>query len=186
MITTTCEAALKEWQSVCDALGEGRQVVLLRKGGIADVGGRFEVGHRRFLLMPTWLHQTTEHLRPEWRHRLQHAAEDPAVAEMTLLAEVTDVRPVPSESAAHVVAARTVWSPAFVTMRWNYRPANPLWMLVLRVGRLASPVRVEMTAEMAGCRSWVPLGSGAELPATEPVLSDARFAEERAAVLSAW
>jgi hypothetical protein len=49
--------ALKEWATLCRALETGRQIILLRKGGIYESAGEFEVEHRRFLLFPTYLHQ---------------------------------------------------------------------------------------------------------------------------------
>ena len=46
--------ALKEWAVVCRALEEGRQIVLLRKGGILEYRQSFKVKHDRFLLFPTY------------------------------------------------------------------------------------------------------------------------------------
>ena len=40
--------ALKEWSTVIDALGRGEQVILIRKGGIADP--KFGPSLRRHLL----------------------------------------------------------------------------------------------------------------------------------------
>ena len=47
--------ALKEWSSVIDALGRGEQVILIRKGGIADPN--FGVEAKRFYLFPTNYHE---------------------------------------------------------------------------------------------------------------------------------
>ena len=41
--------ALKEWAAVCQALSTGRQIVLLRKGGIHEAAGEFELDHRQFV-----------------------------------------------------------------------------------------------------------------------------------------
>src|SRR4051812_20129921 len=49
--------AFKEWAVICRALAEGRQAVILRKGGIAEDGGRFRPEHDRFLLYPTFFHE---------------------------------------------------------------------------------------------------------------------------------
>src|SRR4029078_10883002 len=57
--------ALKEWASVCDALESGRQIVLLRKGGIYEAAGEFELENPQFLLFPTYLHQNLNMLKPE-------------------------------------------------------------------------------------------------------------------------
>lgn len=55
--------ALKEWSNVIDALGRGDQVILLRKGGIADP--RFGVEADRFYLYPTFFHQPGAAAEPE-------------------------------------------------------------------------------------------------------------------------
>ena len=59
--------ALKEWASVVEALKEGRQVLLLRKGGIAERRGAFRVEQAAFSLYPTFLHQDKQYIRPEFR-----------------------------------------------------------------------------------------------------------------------
>ena len=46
---------LKEWSTVIDALSRGEQVILIRKGGIADP--KFGVEADRFYLYPTYFHQ---------------------------------------------------------------------------------------------------------------------------------
>ena len=42
--------ALKEWASVCKALEEGKQILLLRKGGIMEFRKGFEMKHNEFFL----------------------------------------------------------------------------------------------------------------------------------------
>src|SRR5713101_2916398 len=48
-------AALKEWASAIAALGRGEQVILIRKGGIADP--KFGLEAQRFYLFPTNFHE---------------------------------------------------------------------------------------------------------------------------------
>ena len=50
----TVTAALKEWAVVCQALEEGRKVLLLRKGGIMEYREGFQVKHNSFMLYPTF------------------------------------------------------------------------------------------------------------------------------------
>ena len=63
MIPTCTAQALKEWAAVCAALREGKQVFLLRKGGIHERCGEFSVEHDAFFLYPTWEHQKKQMLR---------------------------------------------------------------------------------------------------------------------------
>lgn len=53
----------KEWAFICDALIQGRQALILRKGGIHEGRGGFEFKHREFFLFPTWFHTQGEKLR---------------------------------------------------------------------------------------------------------------------------
>src|SRR5262245_56627718 len=62
--------AYKEWAIVCRALAQGLQILILRKGGIAEGPRGFEVTDRQFFLFPTYLHQAPESVVPEWRDEL--------------------------------------------------------------------------------------------------------------------
>ena len=46
--------AFKEWAVICRALAEGRQALILRKGGIAEPGPTFQPEHSHFWLYPTY------------------------------------------------------------------------------------------------------------------------------------
>ncbi len=52
--------AFKEWAIVCEALGGGRQSLILRKGGIAEGRDGFAFLHREFFLFPTRFHETLD------------------------------------------------------------------------------------------------------------------------------
>ena len=55
--------ALKEWAALVAALGEGKQTVLLRKGGIRE--GPFKAPASSFYLFPTSFHSEGRLLRPD-------------------------------------------------------------------------------------------------------------------------
>ena len=59
----SCAIAFKEWAGVCDALADGRQCVILRKGGIAEGPRGFTPEHEAFWLYPTSVHQGEQGLR---------------------------------------------------------------------------------------------------------------------------
>src|SRR5215471_111357 len=62
--------AFKEWAVVCAALNAGRQMMILRKGGIDEGRDGFRVKHGEFWLLPTRFHQDASQLkldaRPLW------------------------------------------------------------------------------------------------------------------------
>ena len=53
----------KEWALVCQALGDGRQRVIIRKGGIAEGRDGFAFKHREFFLFPTFFHEQLDRVR---------------------------------------------------------------------------------------------------------------------------
>ena len=76
--------ALKEWSAVVHALLDGRQSVLLRKGGIHEK--RFEVTAQECLLFPTVAHSHAQRVRPEHRDLLDPAAADSTDTELVVRA----------------------------------------------------------------------------------------------------
>lgn len=152
-------AALKEWAVVVEALARGKQIVLLRKGGIAESSRGFELLHRRFLLFPTWEHQQREWVRPEF-HGLFDAVRpvDPDQVEIRYRGEVERIDEAPPDPADFDAAAGPhIWTPEFVRMRYEYRPDLPLYVAFVRAERLESTLRFQQTPAFRGCRSWVDL-----------------------------
>ncbi len=174
------DTALKEWQSVCRALAEGRQTVLLRKGGIQEGPGGFAITHSRFALLPTQLHQNIDMLRPDARDLVEPGDDEPVTFDLTHGGEVTDIHTVPSREALDRLDGLHVWDEEYFDLRWNYKPERPLYLVVVRAFALASAVTLKNTYKIAGCRSWVPLDAAVE--EGEPVLTAAAFDEKRAAV----
>lgn len=173
--------AFKEWAVICKALAEGRQALILRKGGIAESGGSFDLQHTRFWLFPTYVHQQREGIKEEALSLLEQAeAERPAAGCVRLshFAEVQGIYHLHNLPAALIIQGLHLWSEQTVLSRFHYR----------RPGLYVMPVRVYRTAEVhelpdipyyAGCRSWVKLER--ELPdePAVPVLDDDVFRELR-------
>jgi hypothetical protein len=175
--------ALKEWAVVCRAMEQGRQILLLRKGGIHESGGEFELEHRRFLLFPTFVHQNIQMLKDSEHSGVQPVSAEPSQVQITLAAVVTDILLVPRRAAMDALDARHVWTSKLIDMRFNYRPENPLYLLLLRVYRLAQPVMLAITPVYAGCKSWVPLESAVSTLGALPAMSDSRYDDERRTIL---
>lgn len=153
-------AAFKEWAVICRALARGRQDVILRKGGIDEPGGGFTVEHREFLLLPTFLHQSPESIRPEDRDLLVDIDADRPPAgsvvfrHRVLVGETFDVR------SFHELARfrdRHVWSDAVVAERFH-RWQERLHVLAVQVFPLPTAVTLPWRESYGGCRSWVDVG----------------------------
>jgi hypothetical protein len=148
--------ALKEWSAAVHALLDGRQTVLLRKGGIGEK--RFELAANRFLLFPTVAHSHIERVRPEHHDLLAPAAGDSAadrvvlraVANVVAAIEVSDPAGLSNIESLHIWTDRSVRED-----RLDFRPKHRLTVLVVQACPLVEPAPLDRTDDYAGCTSWV-------------------------------
>src|SRR5262245_5251633 len=171
--------AFKEWAVICSALAAGKQSLILRKGGIAEEGGVFRPEHSEFLLYPTYFHEHRAGVKPEFLPLLEaaEAAKPPAgTIRSAPFDRVAEVKHITSLEAALARDALHAWTPDVVKQRFNYRTPG-LFVLGVRVFRLAEPVEVIERPEFAGCKTWVKLGTPVNTEGATPVLSDDAFAE---------
>ncbi|WP_395307065.1 DUF1802 family protein [Mycobacterium sp. AMU20-3851] len=153
--------ALKEWSAAVGALLDGRQTVLLRKGGIHEKRFAIEpaAGRAPFLLFPTVAHSHAERLRPEHRDLLEHAAdstEDAVV--LRAAAAVIDAIEVDRPEHIDALADLHIWTAESVRAdRLDFRPKHRLTVLVVQARPLMQPQRLPRRPEYAGCNSWVQL-----------------------------
>lgn len=158
MTSTLIQPALKEWSAAIHALLDGRQTVLLRKGGIHEK--RFAMTASRFLLFPTVAHSHAERVRPEHRDLLDPAASDSTDEELLLRAgaRVVAAVEVDKPDALEEIAPLHIWTAESVAEdRLDFRPKHRLTVLVVQASPLVEPVRLARAPEYAGCKSWVPL-----------------------------
>lgn len=176
--------ALKEWAVVCRALEMGRQIVLLRKGGIYEASGEFEVEHKEFVLFPTYLHQNLKMLKGEVHADFQPHVSEPEEITISGAAVVTDIVQLNAREQMDRIEGEHVWTSALIDMRFMYRPENPLYLLLVRAYRLDAPVKIKNTAAYAGCKSWVPLDQAVRTDGAMPVIDDAQYESRRQSLLS--
>ena len=184
MTLTATVPALKEWSAAVHALLGGRQLVLLRKGGIGEK--RFEVAAHEFLLFPTVAHSHAERVRPEHRDLLPAAAADSTEDELTIraAAKVIAAQPVNRVDGLEEIEDLHIWTAESVRAdRLDFRPKHKLAVLVVSVIPLLEPVRIARTPDYAGCTSWVQLPVRPALGA--PIHDDAALAEAAARVRAA-
>jgi hypothetical protein len=181
---TECGVAFKEWAAVCEALAAGRQVIILRKGGIQEGADGFVPEHREFWLYPTNFHQAGKNLTPdaaEFVEQAQAARPEPGTVALQHLAVVQQVCELASEEAALRLAGLHIWSEATVRQRFRYRRPG-LFLLVVRVYSSARITHLQESAAMAGCKSWVELPEALATGALAPVLNEEQFAKAVVAV----
>ena len=144
MTTTLTYPALKEWSAAVHAMLDGRQTVLLRKGGIHE--RRLTLDSSHFLFFPTVAHSHAQRVRPEHRDLLSASAEVVAAIEVNRPDGLEEIAPL------HIWTAESVRAD-----RLDFRPKHRLTVLVVQVSPLAGPERLTRMPEYAGCTSWVPL-----------------------------
>ena len=179
---TEGSAAFKEWAVSCEALGRGEQVMIFRKGGIKEQGRVFTMDHPSFFLYPTFEHQDPESIKPAWHPLLRESlAARPELGQVNVRywAKVDEawaldaMGPVERQQDNHIYSAQSVQD------RWHWQSSKPLWLLLLRVYRLAQPRNLEVLEDFTGCKSWIDLTNlpaPSEGLACEPVLGDAAYA----------
>src|SRR6185312_2612135 len=139
--------ALKEWSAAVHALLDGRQSILLRKGGINEK--RFEVAAREFLLFPTVAHSHAQRVRPEHRDLLAAAAADSTDEHLTLraAAKVVAALAVNRPDGLREIEDLHIWTAESVRAdRLDFRPKHKLAVLVVQAIPLTRPIRIIRTA----------------------------------------
>jgi hypothetical protein len=182
---TSLQIALKEWACVCKALESGRQMILLRKGGIYEAAGEFELENPQFLLFPTYLHQNLNMLKPEAHEGFEAMGAEPSEVRITSAGVVSDIIQLKSRRQMDAIDDEHVWTKPLIDMRFNYRSENPLYLMLIRAYRLRQPITVANTPAHAGCKSWVPLDVPIATGDALPALDEAKYQTRRRKVINA-
>lgn len=181
------DRAFKEWAVSCAALQSGRQILLIRKGGIREEGGRFTINDPEFFLLPTYEHQNAALLQPEFLPRLQEVQampHDPDMVTLSAYAVVDTILEARDEAQVNAVARDHIWNPEYVRQRFDFNPYDPLYLVVLRVYQLPEPQTLPMRTAYSGCKSWITLETPLSTQGATPALSDADFAARRTALVA--
>lgn len=169
--------AFKEWAVAIDALEQGEMIMLLRKGGIHEQNGRFQVAHDRTLLYPTYEHQQPSLLKPNYASLVQPVASGwhPETVRIGSWASVTDILPVTEAAVVQALLPFHVWNEQFIRDRLKWKPKQPLYILLLRAYKLAQAQIIPYCSEYGGCKSWIDLAESISITDAFPVLSDAVY-----------
>ena len=148
--------ALKEWATVIEALGRGEQIILIRKGGIADP--HFGVEADRFSLYPTFFHQ----------------AEGPEPRDVTIThwCEVVRTWRVEDLETLYRLEQQVVMPRETLDARYRFRPDQALYVIAVRAFALAQPVTIAQKPEYLGCRSWVSVDEEIDVDGSKAALGE--------------
>ncbi len=168
--------AFKEWAVVCEALATGRQVLILRKGGIHE--DEFRPEHDEFLLFPTYLHESPESVLPEARpiyERVMATRPEPDTVRIGHFAVVTDAIELKSLEALRALRGQHIWADPVVEERFHRWRKDSVHAIVTRVLSLPQAHSLPNTPAYAGCKSWVHLDRDVSVENAGPVLTDTEF-----------
>ncbi len=172
--------AFKEWAIVVDALLQGGQFLILRKGGIREGKGGFKIEHNRFLLFPTLFHQQRESVIDPAQDRYdviaptlpgEHELRFECFVELAGWKEIEDFNQLRDLAHLHI------WRPDVIEERFDWGKGKSISILAVRARRLATPVTLQMVPEYGGCKSWIETVEDISTEGAEAVIDDASFAD---------
>jgi hypothetical protein len=171
--------AFKEWAIIVDALATGRQIIILRKGGISEGQGGFQVEHPEFLLFPTLFHQQRESVIAEAQARhdeIEKTFPPPNVLRVEYFCRVAAWRQLDDPAAALRLEGQHIWRPEVIAERFNWGKTKAIFALAVRAYRLPCPADLPMLESYGGCKSWIEVERDFDVSKAAPVLSDEPFA----------
>ncbi|MCZ8513473.1 DUF1802 family protein [Paenibacillus filicis] len=172
--------ALKEWASAVEALRLGKQILIMRKGGIREETKDFQVESDSFYLYPTYEHQRKELVKPEFADQVEASVAawraDAEEVSVSVYAELTEDILLSSQEELDKLRELHMWTDRFAEERLKWKKTKPLHVMLLRVYELETPVSLPILAEYNGCKSWIGLPADKldGIP-RKPVLSDEAF-----------
>lgn len=178
----TCSSlALKEWAVVVESLAAGKQILLLRKGGLYERHGQFSIEPTEFFFFPTYVHQMEQGVSAAATPQLQLALRNKPADEQLQISQyatVADVQWLDSRERVEALAGLHCWTPETVEKRFTYKTLG-LYLFMLRVYQLPQSYNLPMLKRYAGCRSWVELDESLSTAGAKPVLGDQTFMKWR-------
>ncbi|MCU0417741.1 MAG: DUF1802 family protein [Cytophagaceae bacterium] len=155
--------AFKEWSCIVDALGKGKQSLILRKGGIQEEGDEFEMKGNEFVLFPTLYHQADAAIKPSWKPFLKHDSFyiNPNKVLIKYFVKVADVQVLTDWDKVKRLHPFHAWSEAVIEerfTRWN----NQIHMFVVQVFEFGASFELDLVPEYGGCTSWLKIEKNIE------------------------
>ncbi|MBD2500370.1 DUF1802 family protein [Anabaena azotica] len=168
---------LKEWAVAINALETGKTIMLLRKGGIHEKNGRFQVAQEQVLLYPTYEHQQPSLLKAEYANLVQPVPSGwhPETVRIGSWAQITDILPISDEEIVKGLLPFHIWNDNFISDRLKWKPKQPIFILLLRAYKLPQVQEIPYNAEYGGCKSWIDITSPIQLQNSQPVLSNSDY-----------
>lgn len=167
--------AFKEWRAVVEGLGQGTQLLILRKGGISEGEEGFKPKHPGFWLLPTEFHQQLERTKPEAKQFFDLGSTLVQQVEVKYWAESVEVRYLKTWGEVRALDRFHLWKEEILKERFDFGEAPGIHALVVRIFRLKSPQILPWCSDYDGCKSWVELPLDPKALVMDPVISNEEF-----------
>lgn len=167
--------ALKEWATVVKALENGDQTIILRKGGILETASGFKIESKKFLLFPTYEHQGSDGIKPQFQNYLDEVKKDQpenSHNKITSYAEVLHEVDLDSEEKIKALSSFHIWSEDYIKTRMNWMPEKPIKAVFLKINKIPE-LEVPIKPEYHGCKSWIDINEDVNFG--KPVLSESEL-----------
>jgi hypothetical protein len=177
---TVPPVGFKEWAYVCEALGQGVQTIILRKGGIHEGKRGFHFQHEAFWLFPTGFHNQGDQLCWTPSNAAEVAVpqdEERENVNVRHFAVLHGVWRLTDWDRVTALAPFHVWKEEVVRERFAWNEESSLHIALVRVSALPKSWSFPYERGYGGCRSWVNLpesGAGLQNSAT-PAMDDAAW-----------
>lgn len=183
------QIALREWAVAIKALEAGKQIMVLRKGGIAEETKEFRLESDSFFLFPSYEHQREHLIKPEASpsvaDTIAASGGTPDQVTVSSFARVAeDIEVTDSETLAKL-APYHLWTEHYAEERLKWKKTKPLHVLLLRVYVLEQPAVIPNSEQYGGCKSWIRLEEAITTADARPALDDAAFEAQLQAVRNA-
>jgi hypothetical protein len=160
--------AFKEWSYIVEALGKGKQNIILRKGGISE--DDFTLKSNKFLLFPTLYHQAHSFIKPEWLDKLDgNLYQQDDKVEIKYYAEVADSKVIADKNILDKLYPYHAWTKEIIEERFERWHKN-IQLLIVQVYQLHKPLKIDIIPEYGGCKSWIDINAEISLEGT-PVIN---------------
>ena len=178
--------ALKEWNCIIEALGNGEIAAIWRKGGIEDNPSikapfeTFKLEKDQFILFPTSTHQNQNKIKEAYWSRLAENAgpnKDNQV-KVKYWAEVEEEIELESINQLLNVSNELVNSDEHLVSSWNLYPDHKGKILILRVYKLTNLILIPYSPDYSGCKSWIDLKIEIPKIGSKPILSFKEFSQK--------
>lgn len=153
--------AFKEWQVVCDAIANGEQSVILRKGGISEGKHGFQWIHERFFLFPTLFHEQGKHVHPGAdgsERKFEQTDEHDRDIPFSLYIETASTGVLTDWDEICELEKYHIWTRECIRERYDWGDEPGISYAVVNAA-VMQPWSLPDRKAFGGCRSWIGLPS---------------------------